>query len=178
MHQQYTRRFRLIGKPFEGGYGVVYKAVEVGRVFDAYYAIKFARYPDNPDCIKRLKREARILSVIEENENIVFLHEANFESSCPYLVLEYIDGGTLLQALSNKTLNYTSVMYMASSIASALRSIHRNGGFHRDIKPENILLTSDGEFVLSDFGLAGDPSYTSFTQNAGGTPRYMEPHRH
>jgi len=152
----------LIGKRFrhirvteivgEGGMGAVY--VGHDETLDRRVALK-ALHTDqrlDADARARLLREARALSKLE-HPNICRIHDYLEEDGFDLLVLEYIDGHTLQDAIRNG-LTRGEKLRVAVSLASALVAAHRAGIIHRDLKPDNVMITRTGEVKVLDFGLA------------------------
>lgn len=92
--------------------------------------------------------------------------------------MEYIEGGTLLEALSEGPIPYPMALSFMKQIALGLAALHEAGTWHRDIKPDNVLLTPDGCVKLSDFGVArirGMPRSDDDSGLLAGTPKYVPP---
>ncbi|HEX5447270.1 MAG TPA: serine/threonine-protein kinase, partial [Pirellulales bacterium] len=102
-------------------------------------------------------------------------------SDIHYLVMEYVDGVTLRQAIAGRTITPEQALAIVPQICEALAYAHEAGVVHRDIKPENILLDRQGRVKIADFGLAKlasrDPAELSLTgsRQVMGTPHYMAP---
>ena len=110
--------------------------------------------------------------------NIVHVLDAGQYQGRPYVVMDYLPGGTL-RRLMNGPVDYRKAAQLLAPVARALDFAHRHGMVHRDIKPANILLTATGEPVLTDFGivrLVGEESRGLTSTGFGmGTPEYMAP---
>jgi serine/threonine-protein kinase len=137
-----------------------------------------------PDLIARFRREAEMVAAID-HPNIVRMLDFNEAEVGPvFLVMEYLDGGTLSDALAEGSMTPTRVMAIASQVLAALDAAHRTGVIHRDLKPDNIFLvhTAGGseQVKLLDFGIAklmprdGLQKLTD-TGVIVGTPPYMAP---
>jgi hypothetical protein len=129
--------------------------------------------------LKRFEREARALAKFS-HPNIVKVLDYGEHDGAPYLVMEYLPGGTLKQKLSGRQLDWRNAVRLLIPIAQALVHAHESGIIHRDIKPANILITQTGEPMLSDFGIARmlESETTTELTNTGagiGTPEYMAP---
>jgi len=144
-----------------------------------YYAMKILKYETMNECsmnkIKRFFREAQLMRSIS-HPNIVKVYEYRFENEkIPFILTEYVPSSSLTQEIVDKMSFYEKLVFI-HKIAGAIWEIHKKGIIHRDIKPSNIMVTSDGEPKLTDFGIAGikDSSLT-LTREILGSPRYMSP---
>ncbi len=127
---------------------------------------------------KRFLREAQSSAKIR-HENIVSIYAVE-EQPLPYIVMEYIPGGTLQQRLDQTgPLNVEEILRLGQQIALGLAAAHAQGLIHRDIKPANILMGAGVEerVKITDFGLARATDDASLTQSGliAGTPMYMAP---
>lgn len=128
--------------------------------------------------LKRFEREVKALLTLQHPSIIPVFDTGTFEE-CPYLVMEYVPGGTLSQVMG-KPLSSREAAQILLPIAQALAYAHSQGVIHRDVKPGNILLTSDKIPLLSDFGIAKMLQIEATTEltRTGfgiGTPAYMAP---
>jgi len=168
----------LIGR---GGMADVYKARHVSLEMDV--AIKFIRkerFPQEilPSVVKRFHNEARRMAKLS-HPNIVRVSDDGVYRGVPYFVMDYLPGGTLKKYLG-KPMPYREAARLLLPIARALTFAHAKGVVHRDVKPANVLLSEDGQPMLSDFGVAKimDSDQTqglTATGAAIGTPEYMAP---
>ena len=168
-----------------GGMAEVYKGYQEN--LDRFVAIKImhAFLVADQDFLNRFQREARAMAALS-HPNIVGVYDFDvYGDNSYYLVMEYIQGGTLKDRLSElaqkgERLPLSDVVKMIAEIADALAYAHRRDMVHRDIKPANIMLNDDtGRAILTDFGivkLLGNQSmaYTA-TGALIGTPAYMSP---
>ncbi len=155
-----------------GGAGEVFLAKDIN--LQRMVALKFLRNASAAD-IERFRREARFAARLESNA-IVKVYALGDNHGQPYIVMQYLDGGSLRQA----ELNLQELLLVTRQVAVALEHAHAAGIVHRDIKPENILLDSDGRPYLSDFGIARDVAgHTDGTLSREGqiigTPALMSP---
>src|SRR5712691_2775147 len=135
-----------------GGMGEVYRARDTR--LDRIVAIKVlpVHLADRPELRERFEREARTIASLN-HPHICTLHDIGQQDGIDYLVMEYLEGETLVGRLLKRPLPLEQVFQYAIEIADALDKAHRKGVTHRDLKPGNIMLTKSGTKLL-DFGLA------------------------
>jgi eukaryotic-like serine/threonine-protein kinase len=144
--------YEIIAPVGAGGMGEVYRARDTR--LDRTVAIKVlpSQLAENPDAKQRFDREARAISSLN-HPNICTLHDVGEQGGVSYLVMEYLEGETLADRLSNGPLPIELVLRYGIEICDGLERAHRNSVVHRDLKPGNIMLTKAGA-KLMDFGLA------------------------
>lgn len=160
-----------------GGAGIVYKAIDpaLGRTV----AVKLLNPATASDEARiRFSREARAMAAIT-HENVLPVHAVSQHHELPYLVTEYVPGGTLAQRLAVRgRLELIETVRVALQIARGLAAAHRQGVVHRDVKPSNILLDPGIDRVrVADFGLARAVNEHTSTESGKlmGTPQFMSP---
>ncbi len=170
----------LIG---QGGMGFVYKVRQPS--LDRTVALKIlspelGRDPAFAECFAR---EARVLGKLN-HPNIVTVFEHGTSGGFFYLLMEFVDGVNLRQAMRAGRFTPQQALGVVPGICDALQAAHAQGVWHRDIKPENILLDAQGGVKIVDFGIArivGDPG-RDFTLTATGaalgSAAYMAPEQH
>jgi serine/threonine protein kinase len=173
--------YRIIEQLGEGGMATVYKAFDTHLERDV--AVKVIRTDQFGTAVlekilKRFEREAKLLAKLS-HPNIVGVIDYGEYENTPYLVMEYLPGGTLKERLG-KVVPADEAARILLPIARALDFAHRQAMIHRDVKPSNILITSDNEPMLTDFGIAklldADENQTLTGTGVGiGTPEYMAP---
>ena len=156
--------------------GVVYKARDTERNIDV--AIKTVP-PDlthHPEFLRRFQQEARALMRLH-HPHIVGLIDLVQDKGSHYMVLEYVDGPSLSQALTKGPLPPERAREIALQVCDALTHAHEHNIVHRDIKPSNILLTKEGQAKVTDFGIARvlDATLGTLTGKVFGTARYASP---
>jgi serine/threonine protein kinase len=174
-------RYHILEQLGEGGMATVYKAYDTRLERDV--AVKIIRKTAFSaeileKVLARFEREAKSLAKLT-HPNIVKVHDYGDHEGSPYLVLEYLPGGTLKQALG-KPIPWQDALQLLLPIARGLAYAHQRGIIHRDVKPANILITESGEPLLSDFGIAklleNEDGQTLTGSGVGiGTPEYMSP---
>ncbi len=174
-------RYHIIEQLGQGGMATVYRAYDTR--LEREVALKFIRreeigpaYLDQ--LFKRFEREAKALAQLS-HPNIVKVYDYGEFEGVPYLVMEYLPGGTLKQRMGHPMLAADAARLLLP-MARALAYAHRENLIHRDVKPANILITRSGEPMLTDFGIAkilsGEGGVTLTGTGVGlGTPDYMAP---
>ena len=157
-------RYEIIEKLGSGGMATVYKAK--CHVLNRYVAIKILRdeFTTDEEFIKRFEVEAQSAASIT-HPNIVSVYDVGVDGNLYYIVMELIKGKTLKEIITEEKgpLPWKWSVNIASQIASALETAHRNHIIHRDIKPHNIIITEDGVAKVTDFGIAKAVSNSTIT---------------
>lgn len=163
-----------------GGMGVVYKARQ--RSLGRTVALKLLA-PErghDPAFAARFAREAQALAKLS-HPNIVTIHDSGQAGGYCFLLMEFVDGVNLRQAMQAGRFTPDQALAIVPPVCEALQYAHSRGLVHRDIKPENLLLDKEGQVKIADFGIAKmldaeDPDPTGMTESQpAGTPRYMAP---
>ena len=191
--QERLGKYELLERLGQGGMGEVWKARDTQ--LRRYVAIKFlhANLQDNPDFVMLFTREAQFIASLH-HPNIVQIHDFQLtntrgSSIAAYMVMDYIEGGTLADYIRNTSRKglfppAADIVFLFSAISLALDYAHQKGMIHRDIKPANILLDrhtttgkSMGEPILTDFGIAKwqGGGASTLTRAGIGTPLYISP---
>jgi non-specific serine/threonine protein kinase len=158
-----------------GGFGIVYRCVQVG--LDRAVAVKVltAHLDENRE---RFVREQRAMGRLTGHPNIVnVLQVGQTESGYPYLVMPYYRRGSLETRIRGQgPLPLADVLRLGVKMVGALETAHRAEILHRDIKPGNILYTDYGEPALSDFGIAHvTGAFKTATGTFTGSPAFTAP---
>jgi tetratricopeptide (TPR) repeat protein/TolB-like protein/predicted Ser/Thr protein kinase len=151
---QTLSHYRLVEKIGEGGMGVVWKAEDT--VLSRTVAIKVLPADVSRDAKRRemFLREAQLASSIGD-AHIVQVHEFGQEGDLDFIVMEFVDGQPLDKLIQGRPLPPDKVASFGLQVARALSRAHRKGLVHRDLKPANVVVTSEGDVKVLDFGLAG-----------------------
>lgn len=168
-------RYVLRSKLGEGTYGSVYLAHD--SQLDRQVAIKVAtpnRVADPRDLVGSLYEARKAVAV--ESEGIVRVLDINVDHDPPYIVMEYVDGGSLKDKLQDGPLIVEEAVEKMIRLVNALGNAHQKRIFHLDLKPANILLDKQGRPFITDFGFAIHQSHRNrYVGMATGTPAYMAP---
>lgn len=167
--------YHVLEQVGRGGMATVFKAYHVG--LDRYVAIKVlpAFLARDPGFAGRFRQEARTIARLR-HPHIVTVYDFGEYAGNPYLVMAFEEGGTL--AARAGEFSRTRVIRCLLQVADALAYAHGQGVIHRDLKPANVLLTRDGDAVLTDFGIARLLQREAQLTQTGltlGTPEYMAP---
>jgi serine/threonine-protein kinase len=174
-------RYKIVRELGRGAMGVVYHAIDpnIGRPV-AIKTIQFqpTRKPEELDRMRdRLFREARSAGILS-HPGIVTIYDVDQQDDLAYIAMEYVDGPTLEQLLSeNGPMPSDKMFSILGQTAVALDYAHSKGIVHRDIKPANIMMTADGTCKITDFGIAKLTTSEQLTRTGSivGTPHYMSP---
>lgn len=128
---------------------------------------------------ERFKREAlTVKQKLGQHPYIVSVLDVGIDKQVPYFTMEFIDGQSLSDLISNKALDFDSSIGLMIKLCEGLHYAHSKGIVHRDIKPSNILIDKAGEPHIADFGLAKCLDSNTLVTRSGsliGTPYYMSP---
>ena len=169
--------YELIEEVGKGGMATVFRAYQPN--VDRFVAVKVIHRSVATDAasLERFQREARLVTRLE-HPHLLPIYDYDGAHDPPYIVMRYLESGTLKDVLDHGKLPYEEIVYMMRQIASALDYAHRRGIIHRDIKPSNIMIDAEGNAFLTDFGIARmTEAGQGLTQTgyAVGTPGYMSP---
>ena len=178
--------YRITGKLGSGGMGIVYEAEDVR--LPRKVALKFLpdEYTDDPDAERRFQREADTIAQLN-HPNICTIYEIDRAEGRAFIAMECVEGLNLKTYMSRNQLSTGAIVEIAMQIAAALGSAHAKGIVHRDIKPGNIVVSSEGQVKVLDFGLARrfmtpdthelGPDGSTIPGRPMGTANYMAPER-
>jgi serine/threonine protein kinase len=169
-------RYKVVRRLGGGGFGHVYLARDPD--LDREVAVKIARRPAEWSEEERqsFQSEARKAAKLK-HPHVVSVYDVGIsEQHGPYIVMEYVAGGTLAQRLAGGALSVEETCRLMSQVADALRAAHKQHLYHRDLKPSNILIGGDGNAKVADFGLAiADSEQLARKGEIAGTAAYMSP---
>ena len=131
------------------------------------------------DLTRRAMAEARHAARVS-HPNIVAVHDVVAERGLPFLVMRLVEGQSLGQSVrTDGPMSPVRAAQIGIALVDALAAAHRGGVVHRDVKPSNVLLTDDGEVLLTDFSIATDAFRGTLSAGSGalGSPGYIAPER-
>ena len=174
--------YRLLRTLGQGGMGTVWLAERADGTLKRKVALKLPLIAGQPQMRERLLRERDLLASLE-HPNIARLYDAGIDASGqPYLALEYVEGEPIDAYCSANRLDVKARLAVFVDAARAVAYAHARLTLHRDIKPSNILVSSNGQARLLDFGVAklledGGTHATELTRFGGDvlTPAYASP---
>jgi serine/threonine protein kinase len=172
-------RYEVISRLGAGGMGVVYRARDTRLKRDVAIKVLSSGSLADPDRKRRFVQEARAASALN-HAHIVSIHDIDQVDGIDFIAMEYVPGKSLAEVLRGKPLPVADAVRYGIQIADALAAAHAAGIVHRDIKPGNVMVSSQGQVKVLDFGLAKlseprEPGASTDTGWIGGTPAYMSP---
>ncbi len=175
-------RYRLVAPVGAGASAQVYLADDVQLRRQVAVKLLHPALANDPTFLKRFRAEARAAAALS-HPNVMAVYdwgeEADISEHGPYLVLEYLGGGSLRSMLdAGRLLTPSQALVVGIEAARGLEYAHRRGIVHRDIKPANILFDDEGRLRIADFGLARAIAEAAWTEPSGvvlGTARYASP---
>jgi predicted Ser/Thr protein kinase len=178
--------YRVLEKLGAGGMGEVYRARDEKLGRDVAVKVLPPGLLANEAARARFRKESEALSRLS-HPHVATLLDFDSEGGVDFLVMERVEGKTLLEAVREGPLSEKEVVRLGSQLARGLQAAHEHGVIHRDLKPGNLALTPDGLLKILDFGLArlerltlpevGEKTASTDTAvgHVVGTPAYMAP---
>ena len=171
-------RYRLVSALGTGASAHVYLADDVSLHRRVAIKVLHPALAGDTAFLKRFRAEARAVAALN-HPNILQVYDWGEEDGSPYLVLEYLAGGSLRQVYDTGTLlTPEQAVHIGLQATAGLDYAHRRGLVHRDIKPANLLFDADSRLRIADFGLARALAEAAWTEPDGailGTARYAAP---
>jgi serine/threonine protein kinase len=169
-------QYKIVEKIGAGGMGEVYLAEDTE--LDRRVALKFLPQhlcPDE-DYRARFRREAQAVARLN-HPNIIAVYEVSEYQGRPFFAMELVEGQSLSELATSKTLGIERIIEIAIQICDGLGAAHEKNVVHRDIKPSNIIIDAYGRPKILDFGLAAIRGSDQITRTGStlGTTQYMSP---
>jgi eukaryotic-like serine/threonine-protein kinase len=169
-------RYLLLGRLGIGGTAIVYRAEDVVLRRRVVIKVLHEWFTDDDEAVRRFRREAATASGLR-HPNIVSVYGSGEWNGRHFIVLEHVHGRSLKTLIRERApLAPGCAIELTAQLLRAVGYIHRLGIVHRDLKPDNVMINSDGQLKLTDFGVARPPeSEITQTGNILGTAQYMSP---
>ena len=171
-------RYRLLAPVGTGASSQVYAASDTRLARRVAVKVLHPMLAADRAFLRRFRAEARLAASLD-HPHIMRVFDWGEEAEGPYLVLEYLGGGSLRALLDTGVhLSHSQVAAMGAEAAAGLAYAHRRGIVHRDIKPSNLLFDDEGHLRIADFGVARALAESALTEPLGaifGTARYASP---
>ncbi len=151
-----VENFKILKDLGKGGMGQVYLAVD--QKLSRKVALKFLGHGNQdtpPSIMTRFEKEAKALATFS-HPNIVNIHFFGNYKGTSYLVMEYVEGGTLADIIEVGSFGVEQTIQAMKEVLLGLGEAHKKGILHRDVKPENLLLSTEGKVKIVDFGICKD----------------------
>ncbi len=169
--------YHILEEVGQGGMATVYRAHQISMDRDVAIKVLPPQFLNQTTSLDRFKQEASIVAHLEHRA-IVPVHDYGEHEGIPFIVMRYMDGGSVDDLMDKGAIPPDQALGILQQIAPALDYAHREGVLHRDLKPSNILLDSNGDAYITDFGIArilGTNPKPLTTSGVVGTPSYMSP---
>ena len=177
MSQQRTiGRYQVLEEIASGGMGSVLRVFDPVQNRVAALKVLLPHVADNKEYVERFKREASIASSID-HPNIVPIYEVGVDGDQNFMSLEFLPESLSRVIEIGGMMRIESAAEFGIQICSGLQAAHDRGVVHRDMKPQNVLIGTDGNAKITDFGIARSAQLSSMTATGAvmGTPYYMSP---
>ena len=145
--------FRVMRPLGEGGMGRVFLARDLRLGRKVALKVVLPKLIGSQEAVRRFVHEARTTARFS-HPHIVAIHHVGEHRGCPYVALEYLEGGNLRDRMAPNGMGLREAARLILPIARALEAAHEAGVLHRDLKPENVVIPRDGRLRVVDFGLA------------------------
>ncbi|CAN5852438.1 hypothetical protein BH20ACI4_BH20ACI4_15730 [soil metagenome] len=175
-------RYKIVGELGAGGMGAVYLAERTDGEFEQKVALKLIKRGMDSDAIlHRFLNERQILASLKHPNIAHLIDGGTTDEELPFFVMEYVEGANILEYADAENLDLDKRLNLFREICAAVSFAHRNLIIHRDLKPSNVLVTTDGNVKLLDFGISkilrsenADDTITATQLNVF-TPEYASP---
>lgn len=169
-----AERFELLEEIGEGGYGLVYQALD--KLTNEFVAIKIFNLDDAADEVQEIHQEISMMAEFD-CPYLIKYHGSYVVFDELWIVMEYLEAGSLLDIIKKfGPLQEEQIQYIMKELLLALQYLHAQRKIHRDVKAGNVLVSGNGTIRLADFGVAGQLTDTIDKRNTKiGTPFWMAP---
>ncbi|MBE2198745.1 MAG: protein kinase [Anaerolinea sp.] len=175
---QTIKGYKILERIGSGGFGAVFRAYQTTLGREVAIKVILPGLANQPEFIRRFENEAQLVARLE-HLHIVPLYDYWREPEGAYLVMRWLRGGSLKDALANGPYTLDAAALLLDQLASGLATAHAAGVIHRDLKPSNILLDEEGNAYLADFGIAKQLTdaggQATIAGAVVGSPDYLSP---
>ena len=172
-----SRRFRVEDIIGRGGMAIVYRAFDLKTHQTVAVKVLREEYAEDPEYRERFRREGEVCRKLS-HPNVVNLIDAGEVGDVSYLAMEYVDGQTLKELITQTGgIVQEDAVRFTLQILAALGHAHQRGIIHRDVKPQNVMVSRAGQVKVGDFGIAGMADTKTLTTdgNVMGSVHYFSP---
>jgi len=172
--------YKIIEPLGEGGMGMVWRAEQLSTRRQVALKLMVSHRIESPKAQARFQREVELTARLD-HPNIARIYDSGLHRGMYYYAMELIDGVPLDRYVKSKALSQNQILVLMRTVCQAVLCAHLRGVIHRDLKPSNIMVSSDGQPHVLDFGLAkalleqDDALTISVEGQIAGTPAYMSP---
>ncbi|GEM_PF-2142244 len=170
--------YLLIDELGHGGMGIVFRARHEKLGTPCAVKVLIAGEHASPEELSRFQLEAAAVARMGKHPNIVTVYDLDRQGALTYYAMELVEGKSLSRLLREGAITPQESARLVERIARAVHFAHSKGIVHRDLKPDNVVVRTDGEPQVMDFGLARDVTSTDRRSVSGqvmGSPNYMSP---
>ena len=166
------RHYKLLQKLGAGGMGAVYKALDINLGREVAIKFLLKEIAEEKEIVDRFLNEGRIIATINHPAVIsVYASDVEEATGMPFLVMEFVDGHSLDHYKKELRNDLDTLIEHFINMLSGINACHKKGIIHRDLKPENLLINSNGQIKICDFGIARSAGRHTRTGMAIGTDR-------
>lgn len=165
-------RYRLDSVHGVGAFATVWRGYDPELEVEVAVKVLADNWAHHADVRERFLEEARLLRRIDD-PRVVRVHDVGVQDDRPYFVMDFVPGGTLADRVGHVSAEEAVAMVVAA--CHAVQALHDHDVLHRDVKPSNLLVSADGDVLVSDLGSAKRLAEASGITVTTGTPAYMAP---
>jgi Tol biopolymer transport system component len=167
--------FEIVGVIGAGGMGVVYRARDLKLRREVALKVLPSEFAADAVRLQRFQREAQAVAALN-HPNVVTIYSVEESDGIHFLVMELLDGTSLINLIPPTGLPLAQVLRYAVPITDAMMAAHQQSIVHRDLKPANVMVRDDGRVTVLDFGLAKVAA--AITERGDGTTELVTDHHH
>ena len=147
-------KYKILKKIDAGGMAVVYKGLQVSLNRPVAIKVLSKKLSKNTEIVERFNRESLIIARLSHPNIIHVIDRGITSKGMPYFIMDFVEGADIAKRIKEKSYNINQKLNVIIQVCKALSYAHKNGVIHRDIKPANILIDSEENVLVADFGIA------------------------